>query len=146
MPKSGNKAGDNFPISVLTDQNLQTRTTVAEENHQLLRVPEREDDRLSLSIERIDRLIAALIQPHRPLDRANQQPPERGQQGKLDPLLQPLFQTGSPPALVTDHMSPLTPPSYIRHVLKLHRVQTPVETVPTQQLLVRSDFGNRAAI
>ena len=68
MAEPGNDAGDNFSVAMLTDQYMRPRPAIPKRNHQLLGMPESQDDGSFLTIQRIHRLIAALLQPHASLD------------------------------------------------------------------------------
>ncbi len=132
MPEPGNDAGDNFSVAMLADQHMRPRPAIPERNHQLLGMPESQDDGSFLTIQRIHRLIAALLKPHGASNPADDQGPERRQHCKLDPLLQSFLQSGFLRALITCHISPVTRRSYIGYVLKLHRVQLLIQTIVPQ--------------
>jgi hypothetical protein len=50
MPEPGNNARNDLPVPVLTDQHMGTGSTIAERNHQLLRMPEGQNDMPTLLI------------------------------------------------------------------------------------------------
>lgn len=129
MAEPGNDAGDNLSVAMLADEHMRPGPAISERNHQLLGMPERQDDGSLLAIQRIHRLIAALLQPHTSFDAANDQSSQRRQHGKLEPLFQPFLQTYLLLDLVTCHMSPVTQRSDIRHILELHRMQPLIQTV-----------------
>lgn len=87
MAEPGNDAGDDFSIAMLTDQHMRPRPAIPERNHQLLGMPERQNDGSLFAIQRIHRRMAALLQPHTSLDPTNHQRSERRQHRKLKPLL-----------------------------------------------------------
>ena len=77
MAEPGDDAGDYFSVAMLTDQHMRPGSTVPERNHQLLGMPESQNDGSFLSIQRIYRLIAALLQSHASLDPTDDQSAER---------------------------------------------------------------------
>ena len=54
MPEPRNDPRNDFPVAMLTDQHMRTSASVAEQHHQLLRVPEGKNDVASISIQRIN--------------------------------------------------------------------------------------------
>ena len=87
MPEAGDDPGDDLAVAVLTDEDVRAWPAVPEGNHQLLRVPEGQDDRPPFAIERIDRFRTALLEPHRPTDGADKRRADRRQHRQFDPLL-----------------------------------------------------------
>jgi hypothetical protein len=137
MTEPGNDAGDNFSVAMLTDQHMRPGPAIPEGNHQLLGMPEGQNDGSFLSIQRIHRLIAALLQPHTSLDPTDHQSSERRQYGQLKPSLYVLLHAHlvdlvylvCSVCLVTCYLSPVTQHLHIRHILKLHRMQPLIQTV-----------------
>ena len=66
MSESRDDPRDNFTILMLADQHVGPLSTISCRNHELLRVPKREDDVLALAIQRIHLLVALRIHLHGP--------------------------------------------------------------------------------
>jgi hypothetical protein len=64
MPESRDDARNDLTIPMLADQYVGSCSTIACGDHELLRVPKREDDMAALPIQRIDLLVALRIHPH----------------------------------------------------------------------------------
>jgi len=64
MPESGDDARDDLAILMLTDQHVGPWSTIACWNHELLRMPKREDDVPAFTIQRIHLLVALRVHPH----------------------------------------------------------------------------------
>ena len=77
MPESRDDARDDFTILMPADQHVGPGPTIAYRDHELLRVPKREDDMAALTIQRIDLLVALRIHPHRPPQPSNHRSPDR---------------------------------------------------------------------
>jgi hypothetical protein len=58
MPESRDDARDDLTILMLADQHVGPCSTIACRDHELLRVPKREDDVLALTIQGIHLLVA----------------------------------------------------------------------------------------
>jgi hypothetical protein len=71
MPESGDDAGDDLTILMLADQHVGSYSTIACRDHELLRVPKRQDDMPALTIDRIHLLVALRFHPHRPPQPSN---------------------------------------------------------------------------
>lgn len=108
MAEPGNDSGDDFSVAVLTDQHMRSGPAVPERNHQLLGMPEGQNDGPFLTIQRIHRLIAALLKPHGASNPADDQGSERRQQRELDPVLDPLFYRNSYEIFFIHRQSPNT--------------------------------------
>jgi len=61
MSQARDNARDDLTILVLADQYVGPCSTIAGRDHELLRVPKCEDDVLTLTVQRIDRLMALRI-------------------------------------------------------------------------------------
>jgi len=128
MPESRDDARDNLAILMSTDQHVGPWSTIAGRDHELLRVPKREDDVPALTIQRVDLFVALRIQSHRPPQPSNHRSSDRREHRELQPLLDSLH--GG---------------LRIRHILELHRMEPLILSATAQQLVVRPDFDNRSS-
>jgi hypothetical protein len=87
MPESRDDASNDLTILMLTDQYIGLRTTISYRDHQLLRMPKREDDVPPLMIQGIHLLVALRIHPHGPPQPSNHRSPDRGEYRELQPIL-----------------------------------------------------------
>jgi hypothetical protein len=86
MAEAGNDAGDDFPIAMPADQNVRPLPAIAEGNHELMSVPEREDDGLPAAMQVIDRLLSPARQRHGPPQQPDHAGAEKGQDGQQQPV------------------------------------------------------------
>jgi hypothetical protein len=87
MPESRDDASNDLTILMLTDQHVGLGTTISYRNHELLRMPKREDDVPPLTIQGIHLLVALRIHPHRPPQPSNHRSPDRREHRELQPIL-----------------------------------------------------------
>ena len=80
MAKPGDNAGNDFSVAMLTDQHVRPGSAVPEGNHQLLGMPKCQNNGSRFPIQRIHRLITALLHPHRSPDRTDDHGSEGRQQ------------------------------------------------------------------
>lgn len=85
MTESGDDASNNFSIPVLANEHMGTGSTVPERNHELLGVPEGQDDMPPLPIERIDRFLSTRLEPHAFPDPLNDRSAYRRKHREFDP-------------------------------------------------------------
>lgn len=71
MPEPGDDSRDDFTVTVPTDEHMRTGSSIPDRDHELLGMPEREDDMTPFPIQRIDRFVAPSREPHRARDPAN---------------------------------------------------------------------------
>jgi hypothetical protein len=71
MPESRDDTRDDLTILMLADQYIGPCATIAYRNHELLRMPKREDDMLTLTIQGIHLFVAPRLHPHRPCQSSN---------------------------------------------------------------------------
>jgi hypothetical protein len=64
MTEAGDDAGNDFSITVLTDQNMRPRSAIPRRNHELLGMPKGQDDVASAPIEGVDFFVAARLRTH----------------------------------------------------------------------------------
>jgi hypothetical protein len=105
MPESRNDARDDLAILMPADQHIGSWPTIANRNHQLLRMPKREDDMPSLTIQGIHLLVPLRIHPHRPSQPSNHRSPDRRKHREFQPIPDLLLHAFSSSSLITDHTS-----------------------------------------
>jgi hypothetical protein len=105
MAESRDDPRDDLAILMPADQHIRSWSTIACRNHQLLRVPKREDDMPALTIQRIHLLVALRVHPHRPPQPSNHCSPDRRKHSELQPVLDLLLHACSGSSLITDHTS-----------------------------------------
>ena len=98
MPESRDDARDNLTILMLADQYVGSRATIACRNHELLRVPKREDDVPALPVQCIHLLVALRVHPHGSPQPSNHRSPDRRKHRKFQPRLYPLQGKATHPA------------------------------------------------
>ncbi len=103
MPEPRDDARNDFSVAMLTDQDMGSGASIADWDHQLLRVPKGKNDVAPVPIQRINRFMPASLTTHRLRDPANDRRGDRRQQGTLHPLGNSLLQTF--PTLITHHSS-----------------------------------------
>jgi hypothetical protein len=105
MPESRDDTRDDLAILMPADQHVGSWPTIASRNHQLLRMPKREDDMPSLTIQRIHLFVPLRIHPHRPSQPSNHRSPDRRKHREFQPILDLLLHAFSSSSLITDHTS-----------------------------------------
>ena len=80
MTETGNDASNNFAIAMLANLNMRPGSAISDRNHQLLRVPEREDDVASALIEGVNRFMTTRLTMHGRRDASNQRSADWRQQ------------------------------------------------------------------
>jgi len=106
MPESRDDTRDDLSILMPADQHVGSWPTIACRNHQLLRMPKREDDMPSLTIQRIHLLVPLRIHPHRPPQPSNYRSPDWREHRKLQPCPDSLLH-----AFSSSHSSPMKLPA-----------------------------------
>jgi hypothetical protein len=94
MTEAGNDAGDDLAIAVLTDQNMRANSAMPHWNHELLGMPEGEDNVASASIESVDLFMTARLRTHGRCDAPKQRGADWRQQRQLRPTDEALFHPG----------------------------------------------------
>ena len=87
MPESRDDPRDDLTVLMLADQHVSPCSTIACRDHELLRVPKREDDVPALTIQRIHLLVALRIHSHGPPQPSYHRSPDRRKDRELQPLL-----------------------------------------------------------
>jgi hypothetical protein len=85
VTESGDNARDDFSVPVLTDQHMRTRSTIPEWDHQLLRMPESQNDVAPLPIKRVHLFMTLLVKTHSPSDPTDDEGTERRKHGEFQP-------------------------------------------------------------
>jgi len=85
MSECGNDPRNDLSILMLADQHVSARPSVAERNHELLSVPEGQDNVLALLIQRIHLFVPARLDPHRSTKRADHRRTNRRKERKFEP-------------------------------------------------------------
>jgi hypothetical protein len=88
---------------VLTDQNMRPGSAIPRRNHELLGMPEGQDDVASGPIKGVDPFVAPRLLTHGRRDAPNQRGADWRQQRKLRPTLEAVLQPGPCLSLVTHH-------------------------------------------
>src|SRR5262245_1693286 len=88
MTEARNDASNDLAVAVLTDQNMRPRTAIPRRNHELLSMPEGEDNVASAPIEGVDLFVAARFRTHGRRDAPNHRCADWRQQRKLRPTLE----------------------------------------------------------
>jgi len=81
MPEPGNDACDHFSIAMPADQDMRPRSTISQRNHELLGMPECEDDGLPPAMQGINLRFALGRQRHGPTEQPDHAGAESGQDG-----------------------------------------------------------------
>ena len=105
MAESCDDARDDFPVAMLADQHMRTRSAIPDRNHQLLGMPKGQNNVTAFTVQRIDRLMPARLAPHRTRNRSNQACRNRRQQRAFDPLPNSLLQARA--FLAAQHSAPI---------------------------------------
>ena len=126
MPESRDDARDDLAVLMPADQHIGPWSAIARRDHELLRVPKREDEMPALTIQRIHLLVALRIHPHRPPQPSNHRSSDRREQRELQPLFDSLH--GG---------------LHIGYILELHRMEPLVLPPAEKQLVVCPYFDNR---
>src|SRR5690348_11697282 len=103
MTEVGNDAGNDLAIAVLTNQDISPRSPIPRRNHELLGMPEGEDNVPSAPIHGVDLFMAAGLGAHGRRDAPHQRGPDWRQQRKLRPTLEAGLQSRPWLRLVTHH-------------------------------------------
>src|SRR5215217_3557255 len=93
MPETGDDARDDFSVSMLADQHRAAGASIAKWNHELLSMPESQDNVASVPIQGIHRLLAPRFDAHRPANRANHARSDGRKHRQLEPVLDVLCRT-----------------------------------------------------
>jgi hypothetical protein len=72
VTKAGNHAGNDLTITVLTDQNMRPGSAIPNWNHELLGMPEGEDNVASAPVEGVNRFMTTRLPTHGRRDGPNQ--------------------------------------------------------------------------
>ena len=94
MTEAGNDACNDFAIAVLTDQNMRPCSAISRRNHELLGMPEGQDNVASAPIEGVDVFVAARFWTDGRRDAPKQGSADWRQQRKLRPTLESVLQPG----------------------------------------------------
>jgi hypothetical protein len=82
MPEPGHDARDHLAIAMPADQDMRPRAAIAQGNHELLGMPEGQDDGLPLAVQGIDLRLAPARQRHGPSEEPDHAGAEPGQDGQ----------------------------------------------------------------
>ena len=94
MPEFGNDARNDFSILMLADQHVRAWASITDRNHELLRMPKRQNDIATLAIERIHMFVPLRIDTHGPTQSTNDCGADRREHRQLEPGFDPLDETG----------------------------------------------------
>jgi len=86
VPEPGDDARDHFSIAMPADQDMRPLSAISQRNHELLGMPEREDDGLPPVMQGIDRRLAPGRQRHGPPEQPDHAGAEQGQHGQQQPV------------------------------------------------------------
>jgi hypothetical protein len=85
VTESGDNASNDFSVPMLTDQHLRARSTIPEGDHQLLRMPESQNNVAPLPIKRIHLFMTLLVKTHGPSDPTDDRDTDRRKHGEFQP-------------------------------------------------------------
>lgn len=87
MPESGNDSRDDLTVTMLTDQHMGAGSSVADWNHELLRMPERKDNMPPFPIQCVDCFMTTGRKAHRTCDTTNGRGAYRRKERTFHPTL-----------------------------------------------------------
>src|SRR5690348_17102210 len=96
MAEMGDDRGDNLAVAVLADEHMAAGATIAKRNHQLLRVPEGENDIAAVAIVAVERLMPAGLQAQCAREQTDDQRGDGGKSGEFQPSPPGLSKIGHP--------------------------------------------------
>lgn len=85
MAESGDDPRDDFSVAMPADQYMRACPSIADRDHQLLGMPESQNDVSPVPIQRIDRFVTAGLKAHRTRNTADSRGSNRRQKRTLQP-------------------------------------------------------------